>query len=91
MTKKDAYTSFKGKYLYEEEFRRYWGNREEIMIDAMVANRKLAEMTKDPAEKKKFEDEADKLYIKCNILGDVFMSLEAFRVGNEERREGMLV
>ena len=80
--KKDAYSNFKAK-LSEENFRRYWGGREETMIAAMEANRLLAELTKDRKEKREYTKEADRLYNQASILGDVFMSLEMFRIGGQ--------
>lgn len=79
MTKKDSYTLFRKFKLSEEEFRRCWGKRDEEMCEAMTANYKLAEMTKNPKEKKKFLKEADRLHIRLGMLCEVFMSLERFR------------
>ena len=77
--KKDAYSRFSAK-LSEEEFRRYWGDRDEGMIAARNSYWKLAEMTDDEIEKREFLKTADKLDAQLEILNSVFLSIEKFRV-----------
>jgi hypothetical protein len=81
---KDTYTSFRKFKLSEEEFRRCWGERYEAMVEAMNANNKMADMTKDRAEKREYRKEANRLYVRVDMLGEIFMSLEMFRVGERK-------